>query len=92
MLGYVISKLNKLDDIIYEVKKLAMRHVAYGVHTEDYANVGNALIWTLQQALGADWNNELKAAWTEAYMILAEAMINATNNSASPRVEPLQGR
>ena len=31
ILTYVINKLNRLDDIIHEVKTLARRHVNYGV-------------------------------------------------------------
>src|SRR5829696_6685663 len=45
MLGYVISKLDKLEDIIAEVAKLAQRHVNYGVQERHYTVVGEALLW-----------------------------------------------
>ncbi|MGF2411980.1 globin family protein [Ferruginibacter sp.] len=77
MLGYVIAKLDKLDDIIGEVTKLAQRHESYGVKEEHYTAVGTALLWTLEQGLGNEWNKELKAAWTEVYIALSGAMINA---------------
>lgn len=77
MLSYVIAKLDKLEDIIDEVAKLAKRHQGYGVKAEHYTAVGAALLWTLEQGLAANWNEELKAAWTEVYIVLVGAMINA---------------
>lgn len=75
MLSYIIAKLDKLEDIMDEVTKLARRHDAYGVKPEHYNAVGSALLWTLEQGLGAAWNEELETAWTEVYSILAGAMI-----------------
>ncbi len=75
MLSYVIAKLDKLDDIMDEVTKLAKRHNGYGVTPEHYTAVGAALLWTLEQGLGAAWNEPLKMAWTEVYTTLAGAMI-----------------
>jgi hemoglobin-like flavoprotein len=80
MINYVIIKLNKLDDIIDEVKKLAQRHVQYGVQDEHYSIVGSALLWTLEAGLADNWNNELKEAWTVCYTILAKAMIEASKD------------
>lgn len=77
MLGYIVSKLDKLDDILDEVRKLAKRHSHYGVKEEHYTAVAIALLWTLEQGLGVHWNAALKAAWTEVYTILSSAMIAA---------------
>jgi hemoglobin-like flavoprotein len=77
MLGYIINKLDKLDEIIDEVRKLALRHVQYGVTVEHYTAGGVALLWTLEKGLGENWNSELKEAWTVCYNILSSAMINA---------------
>ncbi|NCT95649.1 MAG: hypothetical protein GXC72_14585, partial [Chitinophagaceae bacterium] len=49
MLAYVINKLDKLEDILDEVSKLAQRHVQYGVKEEHYGIVAAALLWTLEQ-------------------------------------------
>lgn len=75
MLAYVINKLDKLDDILDEVRKLAIRHAGYGVKDEHYSAVGVALLWTLQQALGEEWTSELKEAWVACYTLLADAMM-----------------
>jgi hemoglobin-like flavoprotein len=82
MLSYVIAKLDKLEDIIDEVAKLSQRHVGYGVQEEHYIAVGAALLFTLEQGLGTQWNKELRAAWTEVYTVLSEAMINAAKVEA----------
>ncbi len=83
MLGYIINKLDRLEEIIDEVKKLAGRHVQYGVKEEHYAIVGDAFLWTLEKGLGEDWNTELKQAWSDCYSILATAMINAAEYKAN---------
>ena len=75
MLSYVIAKLDKLDDIMSEITKLAKRHAGYGVTDEHYNAVGSALLWTLEQGLGAEWNEELETSWRDVYAVLAGAMM-----------------
>jgi len=77
MIGFVINKLDKLDDIIAEVAKLGQRHGGYGVKPDHYTIVGSALIWTLEKGLGEVWTEQVKIAWVDCYTILSEAMINA---------------
>ena len=82
MLSYIIAKLDKLEDILDEVAKLAQRHEGYAVKEEHYTAVGTSLLYTLELGLGAQWTRELKLAWTEVYTILSSAMINATRVEA----------
>ena len=56
----------------------AVRHTCYGVTDEHYSSVGRALIWTLEQGLGADFTPEVRQAWTTVYALLADTMENAT--------------
>lgn len=83
MLSYIIARLDKLEDILDEVAKLAKRHTQYGVKDEHYAAVGSALLWTLQQGLGKHWNDELAIAWTEVYTTLAGAMMTASRDAVA---------
>jgi len=77
MINYVISKLDKLEDILDQVAKLAQHHVNYGVKPDHYRIVGEALLWTLEKGLGENWNKEVKDAWAVCYDILSSAMINS---------------
>ena len=74
-LAVVVNGLDHLDAILPAASALAKRHVAYGVSAADYAPVGAALLWTLEQGLGANWTADLAAAWGAAYGMISEFMI-----------------
>lgn len=78
MLGFAVGSLNRLETIVPAVQEMGRRHVGYGVKDAHYATVGAALLWTLEQGLGADFTPECRAAWTETYQILAKTMIDAS--------------
>lgn len=74
-LGVVVRGLSNLESILPAASALAKRHVEFGVKAEHYAPVGEALLWTLEQGLGAAWNRKLKESWAEAYGTLSGFMI-----------------
>ncbi len=76
-LGVVVNGLTKLDTIVPAAQSLAIKHVEYGVKPEHYQPVGEALIWTLDQGLGAEFTEDTKTAWVEAYTTLSGVMIAA---------------
>ena len=76
-LGVVVNGLKNLDAIVPVAQALAVKHVGYGVQAADYAPVGEALLWTLQQGLGEAYTTEVEAAWTTAYTTLSSVMIAA---------------
>lgn len=78
MLSVIIGRLDKLDELTEEIKQLAIRHVQYGVKEQHYKVVGTALLWTLQQGLGRDWNEEVRDAWAACFQILSDTMIDAS--------------
>ena len=53
---------------------LGQRHVGYGVRAEHYDTVGQALLWTLDQGLGALRTTEARDAWVATYELVATAM------------------
>jgi hemoglobin-like flavoprotein len=67
--------LSDLSGILPAASALAKRHVEYGVKAKDYAPVGEALLWTFERGLGAQWTPDVKAAWATAYAVLSEYMI-----------------
>jgi len=83
MINYAITKLDKPGSMLEEVARLAKRHVHYGVQPGHYLQVGNALIWTLAQALEDQWNEEIRNAWVSCYTLLSNTMIEAAYGTAS---------
>lgn len=77
LITFAVSKLKNLNEIVSDVQALGTRHKSYGVKDEYYQDVATALLWTLEQALGNQWNNEVKEAWTTLYTALAGIMSNA---------------
>jgi nitric oxide dioxygenase len=74
-LGVVVNGLKNLDAVLPAARALAVKHVAYGVKAAHYAPVGEALIWTLDRGLGADFTSEVRSAWLAAYGALSGVMI-----------------
>jgi len=74
-LTIVVNGLSNLESILPAASSLATRHVAYGARPEHYPVVGAALLWTLEQGLGKEWNEEVADAWTAAYAMLSDFMI-----------------
>jgi len=77
MLSAIVGRLDRLNELTEDIKQLAIRHVDYGVRPSHYKAVGIALLWTLQQGLGNDWNKATQEAWEACYKMLSETMINA---------------
>jgi hemoglobin-like flavoprotein len=83
MLRTVVGNLRTLDRILPGVRALGTRHVQYGVRDEHYDTVGAALLWTLEQGLGAAFTTDVRDAWTAAYTILATTMKDASAEAAA---------
>ncbi len=84
MIGVAVRGLDQLHEIVPTVQQLGQRHAAYGVQNNDYATVGAALLWTLEQGLGEQFTPEVRAAWTKTYTLLADTM-RAAAPAAVPR-------
>jgi len=74
MIGIAVNGLERIPEILPAVQALGARHNGYGVKRKDYATVGAALLWTLEQGLGAAFTPDVKQAWTETYQLLAGTM------------------
>lgn len=73
-LAMIVRNLENADVIVPAAEKLAVKHLDYGVTSEHYTLVGNALLRTLKKGLGADFTAEVRAAWVAAYQLLADVM------------------
>jgi hemoglobin-like flavoprotein len=73
-LAFIVAYVDRPDDLLPMLAALGARHVGYGVHAEHYATVGEALLWTLDQGLGALRTTEARDAWVATYTFVAAVM------------------
>lgn len=74
MLAMIVYNLPEPGQSLPAIRDLAVRHVEYGVIPADYNALREALIWTLEQALGKDFRPSVRKAWTVCYDELADEM------------------
>jgi hemoglobin-like flavoprotein len=67
-----------LTEIMHD---LGIKHIRYGVKPEMFPVMGEALISTLQDTLGADFTESMKDSWRETYDALSADMIRAQVNA-----------
>jgi nitric oxide dioxygenase len=82
-LAVAISSLRDMPSLLVMLETMAIRHVSYGVRDEHYDKVGDALLWTLERVLGANFTPEVRAAWVTLYQTVASVMRNAAKNGRS---------
>lgn len=73
-LATAVRGLETPDEFISMLQELGERHVEYGVKPEHYRTMNQALIWMLNQGLGKNFNDEMREAWMELYLKIANAM------------------
>jgi hemoglobin-like flavoprotein len=77
MIAAAVRGLDDIPGLVPALRDLGVRHNSYGVKPADYETVGGALLWTLEQGLGAEFTDDVKVAWTAVYAVLADTMKNA---------------
>ena len=77
VLALVVDRLDDLEALGAEVEALGQRHAGYGVESRHYPTVGAALLWTLEQGLGADFCEDARKGWGAAYALLSTRMMGA---------------
>jgi methyl-accepting chemotaxis protein len=71
----VRKSLHNLNAIVPTLRRLGASHVAFGAQPAHYAVVGEVLIASLAEIAGDVWRPEHKAAWKDAYKIIADTML-----------------
>ena len=82
-LATVVGGLQSFERIEPTLRSLGQRHAGYGVEPEHYGTVATALLWTLEQGLGEIFTDEVKEAWTVAFLALSATMIDAARSDAA---------
>ena len=74
-LAEVVRAIRHLDELLAHTRDLGARHVGYGVRAVDYPTVGQALMDALGDVLGNGFDPATREAWTLAYNLVAETML-----------------
>jgi hemoglobin-like flavoprotein len=74
MLDAAVAGLGEPQRLLPMLRALGARHAGYGVREAHYASVGQALLRTLELALGEAFTPAVRAAWAEVYGVVAQAM------------------
>ena len=77
MMSEIVRVIDKPELLVGEIADSGRRHAHYGVQDRDYEDVGAALLWAVDQSLGDRATPEIRAAWREAYDLLAAVMQRA---------------
>lgn len=75
----VVENLRKPDALGDALTGLGARHVKYGALPEHYPLVGNTLLKTFEEFLGAAWTDEVKQAWIDAYGAISTIMLDGAD-------------
>jgi nitric oxide dioxygenase len=76
MLDAAVNMLGPdLEPLTEVLEDLGSRHVVYGVLPVHYPIVGQALLATLEAALGDAWTPTVKAGWIGIYQFISLTMI-----------------
>ena len=83
MIAAVVQGLGSLESLLPAIRDLGVRHVDYGVRPEHYKTAGEALLWTIEQALGEGYRDDLKVAWEAFIELLFSTMMEAAYGDAA---------
>ena len=83
VIGTAVSGLRRFEALLPALRELGRRHAGYGVTEAHYDTVAAALLWTLEQGLGARFTPDARMAWARAYALLAGAMKEAARAGAA---------
>lgn len=81
IIATAVASLDRFEALMPTLRALGARHAIYHVQEEHYATVGAALLWTLEKGLGPDFTPAVREAWTSAYSLLANTMMDAQRDA-----------
>jgi hemoglobin-like flavoprotein len=75
-LALIVGAMPRLAELLSHTQSLGARHVGYGVRAADYQSVGDSLLAALAAVLGDSFDAATQEAWTVAYNLVAETMLD----------------
>jgi len=73
-IGYVVNRLENIYEIQNEIPDINYLSQAYGLKLKHYAQIKDALLWTIEKRLDTSWNEETRDAWLSCYEAITELM------------------
>ena len=80
-LSAIVESLNGFETIRPKLEELGRKHATYGVRVEHYETLAAALLWTMNEALGADFDAPTSEARSVALAAVSKAMTAHANDS-----------
>jgi len=77
-MNMIIARLDQPVQLVGELEVMARRHLYYEVSSSHYKLVGEAMLWTIERALGKDCNKQILNAWKNCYVSVIEKTIAAS--------------
>ena len=81
VIALAVDNLDDLDHVTDAVEELGDGYAAYGGLEGHYGVVASVLLATLGEALGDAFTSDVKAAWSEMFLMLAGVLILARQRS-----------
>uniref|UniRef100_A0AAU2JPQ8 nitric oxide dioxygenase n=1 Tax=Streptomyces sp. NBC_00049 TaxID=2903617 RepID=A0AAU2JPQ8_9ACTN len=82
-LTHVIAHLEN-DSLLPYLRDLGRDHRKFMAGPQHYAAVGSSLLAALAETSGEAWTRQVEKAWSEAYQVIADAMMAGAAESEGP--------
>ena len=79
--GMIVAGIDDLDQLGPAIEVLGQRHAGYGVTEAHYRTMRDAILWTLDRALGDAFDDAARRSWEAAYDLVAAAMVVRTSGA-----------
>ena len=83
-LVHVVQMVDRPAELTPFLAQLGRDHRKFGVITQHYESVGRALLGAIEAFAGQAWTPKVAKAWTDAFTIVASAMMSAAQGEHGP--------
>jgi hemoglobin-like flavoprotein len=90
MLATIVGAADRPEIFDSVVEDLGRRHALFGVTPAQYSAVGEALIWSLGEALGPALTRSRREAWSDFYKVIQPSMLRGAARGLGRGREPCE--
>jgi len=81
LLGTAVRSLHNIDGLKVVVSSLGRRYTTQGISATQFKHFNQALLETLEMALGDEFSGEARAAWTSLSTLLLTTLLESSTNT-----------